>query len=190
MTTVFLTEQSTHVLVTRFVCFRLNGPTSTVSRQPLRGEGARWASPDSPELPLDRRQLGPSAAGAGCGLGPPRVVQADPSRSDDLKCSMKHSSAPKQKCPWRLSLWGPLGHTPPFRNQLFMGPCKAPKGTDTKVTSAKGHFCAYPRSDVDVHLFTHSHSLSTQGSQVSELSGLDKGNRQRHAFGHGSSYRA
>ena len=25
-----------------------------------------------------------------------------------------------------------------------MGPCEAPKGTNTKVTSAKGHFCAYP----------------------------------------------
>ena len=25
-----------------------------------------------------------------------------------------------------------------------MGLCKAPKGTNTKVTSAKGHFCAYP----------------------------------------------
>ena len=25
-----------------------------------------------------------------------------------------------------------------------MGPCKAPKGTNTKVTSAEGHFCAYP----------------------------------------------
>ena len=25
-----------------------------------------------------------------------------------------------------------------------MGPCKASKGTNTKVTSAKGHFCAYP----------------------------------------------
>ena len=25
-----------------------------------------------------------------------------------------------------------------------MGPGKAPEGTNTKVTSAKGHFCAYP----------------------------------------------
>ena len=25
-----------------------------------------------------------------------------------------------------------------------MGPCEAPEGTNTKVTSAKGHFCAYP----------------------------------------------
>ena len=33
---------------------------------------------------------------------------------------------------------GPLGDTPPSRDKLFMGPCKAPKGTDTKVTSAKG----------------------------------------------------
>ena len=27
----------------------------------------------------------------------------------------------------------------------FMGPCNAPKGTNPKVTSAKGHFCAYPK---------------------------------------------
>ena len=25
-----------------------------------------------------------------------------------------------------------------------MGPCRVPKGTNTKVTSAKGPFCAYP----------------------------------------------
>ena len=40
---------------------------------------------------------------------------------------------------------GPLGDTPPIkRNVFFLGPCKASKGTNTKVTSAKGHFCAYP----------------------------------------------
>ena len=37
-----------------------------------------------------------------------------------------------------------LGGHPPIRNKVFMGPCKASKGTNTKVTSAKGHFCAYP----------------------------------------------
>ena len=29
-------------------------------------------------------------------------------------------------------------------NKTLLGACKAPKGTNTKVTSAKGHFCAYP----------------------------------------------
>ena len=43
-----------------------------------------------------------------------------------------------------LSLWRPLVDTPPLRNKQFMGPCKAQKGTDTKVASAKGHFCASP----------------------------------------------
>ena len=57
---------------------------------------------------------------------------------------MKHRSAPKEKCPLCLSLWAPLGDTPPIRNKRFMGPCKALKGTDTKVTSAQGHFYAYP----------------------------------------------
>ena len=41
-----------------------------------------------------------------------------------------------------LSLWGPLEDTPPIRNKIFMGPRKAPKGTDTKGTSPQGHFCA------------------------------------------------
>ena len=31
-----------------------------------------------------------------------------------------------------------------MRNKRFMGPCKAPKGSNTKVTLAKGPFCAYP----------------------------------------------
>ena len=57
---------------------------------------------------------------------------------------MKHKSAPKEKCPKCLSLRGPLGDTPPIRNKTLMGPCKAPEGTNTKVTLAKGHFCAYP----------------------------------------------
>ena len=38
----------------------------------------------------------------------------------------------------------PWGDTPSIRNRLFLGPYKAPKGTNTKVTSAKGHFCADP----------------------------------------------
>ena len=43
-----------------------------------------------------------------------------------------------------LSLWGPLRDTPSNRQKLCMAPCKAPKGTNTKVASAKGHFWAYP----------------------------------------------
>ena len=58
---------------------------------------------------------------------------------------MKHRSAPKEKRPWRLSLWGPLGETPPIRNHIFLDPPEAPEGTNTRVTSAKGHFYAYPR---------------------------------------------
>ena len=58
--------------------------------------------------------------------------------------SMKRRSAPKEKCPWYFSLLGPLGDTPSIRNTMFVGPCKVPKGTNTKVTSAKGPFCAYP----------------------------------------------
>ena len=57
---------------------------------------------------------------------------------------VEHRSVPQEKCPSCLSLWGRLVDTPPIRNQLFMGPCKAPKGTSTKATSAKLHFCAYP----------------------------------------------
>ena len=60
---------------------------------------------------------------------------------------MKHRSAPKEKCPSCLSRWGPLGDTQTIRNKMFIGPCKAPEGTNTKVTSAKGHFCAYPTTD-------------------------------------------
>ena len=33
-----------------------------------------------------------------------------------------------------------------------MGPWKAPEGTNTKVTSAKGHFCAYPMGDFRARL--------------------------------------
>ena len=40
----------------------------------------------------------------------------------------RHRSAPKEKCPWYVSMWGPLGDTPPIRNQKLMGPCKAPQG--------------------------------------------------------------
>ena len=58
--------------------------------------------------------------------------------------STKHRRAPKEKWPLCLSPWGPLGDTPPVRNKLFLGSCKAPKGTNTKATSAKGHFCDYP----------------------------------------------
>ena len=28
-------------------------------------------------------------------------------------------------------------------DETFMGPCEAPEGTNTKVASARGHFCAY-----------------------------------------------
>ena len=38
---------------------------------------------------------------------------------------------------------------PPLRTKIFLGPCKAPKGTNTKVASAKGHhFRAYPIQDL------------------------------------------
>ena len=57
---------------------------------------------------------------------------------------MKRGSAPKEKCPKRLSPWGPLGDTHPLRNKIFLRPCKARKGTNKKSTSAKGHSCAYP----------------------------------------------
>ena len=43
-----------------------------------------------------------------------------------------------------MSLWGPLGDTSSVRNKLILGPYKATKGTNTKVTSAQGHFCAHP----------------------------------------------
>ena len=53
--------------------------------------------------------------------------------------SVKHRSAPEGKGPWCLSLWGPLGYAPSIgNNKISMGPCEAPKGTNTKVTSAKG----------------------------------------------------
>ena len=39
----------------------------------------------------------------------------------------------------------PLGDTPPTRSRKFAGPCKAPKGINTQVTSAQGHFRAYPK---------------------------------------------
>ena len=58
--------------------------------------------------------------------------------------SRKHRSAPEEKCPWCLSLWGRMGDTPPLRNILSPGPFQAPWRTNTKVTSAKGPFCAYP----------------------------------------------
>ena len=59
--------------------------------------------------------------------------------------SMKHRSAPKESAPKCLSPWGRLGDTPPIRNKIHSwAPRKTPKGTNTKVTSAKGHFCAYP----------------------------------------------
>ena len=42
---------------------------------------------------------------------------------------------------------------PPTRNKTLPSPHKAPKGTDTEVTSAKGRFCAYP-TDFKVNLGT------------------------------------
>ena len=48
----------------------------------------------------------------------------------------------KERCPSCLSLWVPLGDTSPIRNKTLMCSYKDPKGTNTKVTSAKGHFCA------------------------------------------------
>ena len=81
-------------------------------------------------------------------------VPAQPAPTSDRSQigSRKHRSAPRERCPQCLSLWGPWG-TPlhleigcswaPVKPQ--MGPCKAPKGTNTKVTSAKGHFCTCKR---------------------------------------------
>ena len=38
-------------------------------------------------------------------------------------------SAPKQKYPWCLLLWGPLGKPPPQLETSYAGaPCKAPQG--------------------------------------------------------------
>ena len=54
---------------------------------------------------------------------------------------------PKEKRSECLSLWGPLGDTPPIRNNMFLGPCEAPEVTNTKVTSAKAPFRAYPSGD-------------------------------------------
>ena len=34
----------------------------------------------------------------------------------------EHRSAPQEKCPQCLSLWGPLGDTPPISNKTFLGP--------------------------------------------------------------------
>ena len=57
-----------------------------------------------------------------------------------------------EKCPLRRGALSacphgdPLGDIPPSRNKLFLGPCEAPNGTNTQVTSAKGHVRAYPRS--------------------------------------------
>ena len=42
---------------------------------------------------------------------------------------------------------GPWGTPLQLDISLFMGSCKAPKRTNTKVTSAKGHFCAYPKGE-------------------------------------------
>ena len=78
------------------------------------------------------------------------MSQSTPNSPRTLECSsttempsMKHKGVPKEKCPSCLPLWGPLGNSPPIRNKTFLGPCKAP-GANTKVTSARGHFCAYP----------------------------------------------
>ena len=65
-------------------------------------------------------------------------------RSVALSVWMKHRSASQEKCHSCVSLWGPLGHTPPSINKTLLGPYQALQGTNTQVTSTKGHFCAYP----------------------------------------------
>ena len=35
-----------------------------------------------------------------------------------------------------VSRWGPLGDAPPISNKTLLGPCQAPKGTITTITTA------------------------------------------------------
>ena len=46
-----------------------------------------------------------------------------------LVLSTKHRSAPKERCPSCLSLWGPLGDAPPIRNNVMIpGILLSPQG--------------------------------------------------------------
>ena len=38
------------------------------------------------------------------------------------------TEVPLRRCPLCLSLWGPLGDTPPIRNNTLLGPYQAPRG--------------------------------------------------------------
>ena len=98
--------------------------------------------PCSSAIPLARPQMSPSEPWCPRSACSPRDPTQHPRAP--LPFSRKHRSAPKEKCTWCLSLWGLLGDTPPIRNRTFLGPKKAPEGTNTKVTSARGPFCAYP----------------------------------------------
>ena len=55
-----------------------------------------------------------------------------------------------QKCPsGEVPLvFVPVGTPGAHPNETLLGPNKAPKGTNTKVTSAKGHFSACPTHEV------------------------------------------
>ena len=43
----------------------------------------------------------------------------------------------------------PWGTSLPLETRQSWAPLKTPEGTNTKVTSAKGHFCAYPTKNPD-----------------------------------------
>ena len=82
--------------------------------------------------------------------------------------SMKHTSVPKEKCPLVFVPVGtPGGTPPPVRSKTPPGPHPACYGTNTEVTSAKGHFRAYPtiyiyiyiERERDTHIHTHIYTL-------------------------------
>ena len=96
----------------------------------LRGpRGARRASRRADPTPLE--------AAIGACRRPPRRARPRPMpapeaghrllcaarhRRSPAQTSMKHRGAPEEKCPQCLSLWGPLGDTPPIRNKTLLGP--------------------------------------------------------------------
>ena len=65
--------------------------------------------------------------------------------ANPLPIPQRGTEAPLRRSALSASPCGdPRGNTPPIRNKPSMGPCKAPEGTKTKVTLAKGRFCAHP----------------------------------------------
>ena len=77
-------------------------------------------------------------------LGGPLCTQRLQYTSPMHQNTQRSTEAPlRRRCPWVFVPGGdPWGNTPPTGNKLFMGPCRTPEGTNTKVTSAEGHFCA------------------------------------------------